>query len=200
MSLWSLPRTAQIGGKNYEIHPDFRDVLEIFSYLSDSSLPEPFRWRIALALFFEGEIPPQYRQEAMEYLADFIRYGMEDRPSPRILDWEQDAGAIIAGVNAVAGHEIRNQPFVHWWTFLSWFSAIGQGELATLVSIRSKLSRGQQLSDWEQDFYRQNRSRVDLKVRYTPEELAQRQRLNALLSQSQHICNEVNDGKTGKNN
>lgn len=182
MSLWILPRTAQIGGKSYEIHPDFRDILEIFSYLGDPDLPEPFRWRIALALFYEGQIPPEHRQEAMEFLADFIRYGVEDRPGPRLLDWEQDAGAIIAGVNAAAGQEIRDEPFVHWWTFLSWFSAIGKGELATLVSIRSKLSRGQQLDDWEQAFYRQNRTRVDLKVRYTADELAQRERLNAMLS------------------
>lgn len=182
MSLWTLPRQAVIGGKTYEIHPDFRDILEIFGYLNDPDLPEPFRWRIALALFYEGEIPAEHRREAMEFLADFIRYGMDDQPGPKLLDWQQDARAILAGVNAAAGQEIRRESFVHWWTFLSWFSAIGQGELATVVAIRSKLTRGQKLSDWEQDFYRQNREKVDLKPRYTAEELEERKRLNALLA------------------
>ena len=181
MSLWELPEQAQIGGKTYRIHGDFRDILEIFGYLNDPDLPEMFRWRVALALFYEGEIPKEHRLEAVEYLCRFLRCGQEDRPGPRLLDWEQDAAAIVAGVNAVAGKEIRALPYVHWWTFLSWFSAIGQGELATLVSLRSKLSRGQKLCDWEQDFYRQNRKKVDLQPRYSAEETAERARLLALL-------------------
>lgn len=183
MSLWTLPQSAQFGGKTYKIHPDFRDILEIFSYFNDPELPEAFRWRIALALFYEGQIPPEHRREAMAYLADFLRCGMEEKPGPRLLDWEQDAGAIISGVNAAAGQEIRDKPFVHWWTFVSWFSAIGQGELATLVGIRGKLARGQKLEPWEQDYYRQNREKVDLKPRYTAEELEERDRLNKLLNQ-----------------
>lgn len=182
MSLWSLPRQAVIGGKTYRIHPDFRDILEIIACLNDRNLPELFRWRMALALFYEEEIPPYHRQAAMEYLAEFIRYGMEEKPGPKLMDWEQDAAAILSGVNAAAGQEIRSLPFVHWWTFLSWFAAIGQGELATVVSIRSKLSQGQKLEAWERDFYRQNKAKVDLKPRYTEAELAERARLNALLS------------------
>lgn len=182
MSLWCLPKTAEIGGEIYNIHTDFREILEIFSYLNDRQLPELFRWRIALALFYEEEISPEHRAEAMAYLCDFIRCGQPDTPGPKLLDWEQDAGAIISGVNAVAGREIRQMPYVHWWTFLGWFSAIGKGELATLISIRGKLSRGQKLEAWEQDFYRQNRRRVDLQHRYTAAEQAERARLNELLN------------------
>ena len=181
MSLWELPEQAEIGGNTYKIHTDFRDILEIFGYLNDPDLPEMFRWRVALALFYDGHLPEQHRPEAIDYLCRFLKCGQEDRPGPRLLDWEQDAGAIIAGVNAVAGKEIRSVPYVHWWTFVSWFSAIGQGELATLVGIRSKLSRGQKLSDWEQDFYRQNRKKVELKSRYSAEEQKVRARLLAKL-------------------
>ena len=52
MSLWELPEQAQIGGKTYRIHGDFRDILEIFGYLNDPDLPEMFRWRVALALIY----------------------------------------------------------------------------------------------------------------------------------------------------
>ena len=37
------------------------------------------------------------------------------------------------------------------------------------------------LEGWERDFYRENKSRVELKKRYTAQELEQQQRLNALL-------------------
>ena len=182
MKLWQLPKSAEIGGKTYPIHTDFREILEIIGYLNDPALPEFVRWRITLALFYEGRISPEHRAEAMDWFSRFLRCGQPDTPRPKLLDWEQDAGAILSGVNAVAGQEVRQLSYVHWWTFLSWFSAIGQGELAVLVSLRDKLSRGQKLEPWEQEFYRQNRSRVDLRPRYTPAEEAERARLNGMLN------------------
>lgn len=88
----------------------------------------------------------------------------------------------MADVNKVAGCEIRALPFVHWWTFLAWFGAIGEGQLSAVVAVRDKLRRGKKLEEWEREFYRRNRARVELKPRYTPEELAERERLNRLLS------------------
>ena len=70
MELWQLPRSAAIGGVTYGIHADYRDILEIFGVLQDESLPEFIRWYTALVLFYEGEIPPQHRQEAMETITD----------------------------------------------------------------------------------------------------------------------------------
>ena len=119
----------------------------------------------------------------MEYLADFITYGQRDeKPAPKLLDWEQDAQSIVADVNKVARMEIWVVPYLHWWTFLSYFNAIGDGQLSTLVSIRGKLRRGKKLEKWEQD-YRKNKNRVDLKPSYTAEELAEQERLNKLLGE-----------------
>lgn len=180
--LYSLPVTATIRDRTYSIHADFRDVLEILAVLEDPSLPEYIRWRIALALFYEEELPRQDWEEGCRFLTDFVENGRRDaRPGPKLLDWEQDAAAIIADVNKAAGQEVRSLPFVHWWTFLSWFNAIGEGQLSTLVSIRDKLRRGKKLEDWEKEYYRQNKDRVDLKKRYSDEELAEQERLNKLL-------------------
>ena len=180
--LYRLPTTARIGGKEYGIWADFRDILEIFGVLDDPELPEAFRWRIALALFYKEPLPAEHRQEGIKFLKEFLEYGSAPAaPGPRLMDWEQDAQAIIADVNRVAGQEIRALPFVHWWTFLSWFHAIGQGQLSSLVSIRDKLHRGQSLEQWEQDFYRQNKDRITLKKRYTPEELQEQERLRKML-------------------
>ena len=123
-------------------------------------------------------------QEAMAYLADFIACGSRDsKPGTKLLDWEQDAQMIVADVNKVAGTEIRAMPFLHWWTFMSYFNAIGEGQLSTLISIRDKLRRGKKLEKWEQEYYRKNKDRVDLRKRYSAEELAEQQRLKMLLGE-----------------
>ena len=183
MTPWALPQQAAFGGVAYPIHSDYRDVLEIFSYFDDPDLPEHLKWRIALALFYEGEIPTEHLQEAMEFLAEFLKGGRQDgeRVAPKLLDWEQDAGVIVAEVNKVAGQEIRALPYVHWWTFLSWFHGIGEGQLSLLVGIREKLRKGKKLEPHEKDYYRTHKSQVDLKTRYSREELAQRQELEKLL-------------------
>lgn len=184
MTPWRLPETASIGGIEYELNTDYRDVLEIMGYLNDPDTPEYLRWKIAVALFYEGEIPIGNMQEAMEYLAAFISCGEKDeKPGPKLLDWEQDARAIIADVNKVAGREIRSLPYLHWWTFLSYFQAIGEGQLSTIVSIRDKLRRGKKLEKWEQEFYRENKSRIDFKKKYSAEELAEQARLKKLLGE-----------------
>ena len=36
MNAWKLPQSAVIGGKQYGISSDFRDVLEIIGYLTDT--------------------------------------------------------------------------------------------------------------------------------------------------------------------
>lgn len=184
MTPWALPESAEIGGVNYQLNTDFRDILEIMQYLNDPDRPEYLRWRIAVALFYEGDVPDECQQEAMEYLADFIACGEKGtKPGPRLLDWEQDAQAIVTDVNKVAGMEIRALQHLHWWTFLSWFQAIGEGQLSTIVSIRDKLRRGKKLDKWEQEYYRKNKARIDLRKRYSAEELAEQERLKKLLGE-----------------
>ena len=90
---------------------------------------------------------------------------------------------IVADVNKVAGTEIRALPFLHWWTFVSYFNAIGEGQLSTLVSIREKLRKGKKLEKREQEYYRKNKDKVDLKKRYSAEELAEQERLKKLLGE-----------------
>ena len=46
MVLWDLPKSAVIGGKSYDMHCDFRDILGIFAYFDDPELPDFIKWRI----------------------------------------------------------------------------------------------------------------------------------------------------------
>ena len=180
--LYRLPEKAWIGGREYGLHTDFRVVLKILQCLQETEVPEVLRWRVALGLFFDGPVPLEYQQAAMEYLAEFLRCGQpEGKPGPQLLDWQQDADCIISGVNAAAGCEVRALPQVHWWTFLSWFHAMPPGQLSTVVSIRDKLRRGKPLEDWEKEFYRENKQRIDLKRPESHADRAEKQRLNKLL-------------------
>ena len=181
--LYSLPITVTLGGREYPVNADFRQVLKIIYALENPDWPEFLRWQVALELFCPG-VPDEHRAAAMEFLASFISCGGPDTPGPRLLDWQKDAAVIISDVNRAAGKELRQEKFVHWWTFLGWFHAIGQGQLATLVSIRDKRRRGQKLEAWEQEYYRQNKALVDLPPRLTSAEQAERERLNALVNGS----------------
>ena len=170
MDGWSLPKTAEFGGKKYSLNTDFRDVLEIISYLTDKKRTEYIRWRIAVGLFYEPEVPEEYLQDAMQYLANFIGYGSVDgKPSPKLIDWQQDVHMIVGDINKVAGQEVRALQYLHWWTFLSYFYGIGEGQLSTVVSIRRKKAKGKKLEKWEQEYYRENKDVVDFKANESEE-------------------------------
>lgn len=184
---WELPRSVELQGRRYEFCWDYRDILEIFSYFEDPDLPEFLRWQIVLGLFYKDEIPVECQQAAMEYLCFFIRGGQpeEKGPARKMIDWEMDAPLIVADINKVAGVEIRGLPALHWWTFLSYFFAIGEGQLSTVLSIREKRFRGKPLEKWEREFYQAHKGRIDLKKRYSQQEIEQRARLEELLKTSE---------------
>ena len=185
MTGWDLPEALEIAGRSEPIRADFREVLEVIRLLDDADEPPETRAFLGMGVFYRkfAALPPALRGQAMEAMLRFLAGGEEDSgpAGPRLLDWQQDLPLIVADVNKAAGCEIRALPFVHWWTFLAWFGAIGEGQLSAVVAIRDKLRRGKKLEGWEREFYQRNRARVDLKPRYTPEELAERERLNRLL-------------------
>ena len=175
MNLYTLPTLAVIDGKEYAIRWEFRQVLGVLAIL-DGPGPEWLRWFRAVDSFYIQRVPDNLMPAAAAYLADFLTAGQPGRPGPKLFDWHHDANAIISDVNRVAGFEVRRES-IHWWTFLAWFRAIGEGQLSALVTVRSKLLKGQKLSDWEQSFYRENRDRVRLPQPADPE----KERLEKLL-------------------
>lgn len=173
MNLWELPRSVRIGEEEYAFDADFRTILRIVDCFADESRHAYLRWKIAMRLFYGSDIPRMHQERAMEYMAKFIDYGVSDgRPSPKLIDWGQDAQMIIADVNKVAGHEVRADKFLHWWTFLSYFYGIGEGQLSTVVSIRAKRKKGKKLEKWEQEYYRENKKKIDFQAPETPEKAA----------------------------
>lgn len=170
MNLWAMPQTHKIVDTVYNLNTDYRDILEIIEYLNDKSRNELLRWRIAVALFYVQDVPDEHLQEAMNYLAEFISVGAaDDKSNPKLLDWQQDAQMIVSSVNKVAGKEIRALEHMHWWTFVGLFHEIGEGQLSTIVSIRHKKATNKKLDKWEEEFYQENREKVDFQNHADPE-------------------------------
>lgn len=175
--LWSLPRTARLGQEEFPIRWDWRTALRLLQILEKEQQAPVLRWLRAVELFYCRPVPRRLLGEACRFLADFLEMGRPGKPGLRLLDWQADAQEIISDINRVAGREVRNEN-AHWWTFLSWFHAIGEGQLSALVAVRSKLARGEKLSAGEQEFYRRNRDRVRLEPASDPE----KERLERLLA------------------
>ena len=182
MDLWQLPKEAVFMGESYPHKTDYRQMLKLIALLSDESRPAHLRWLTALCYFYERRIPVPPEAQAMTYLGQFLSCGEEGTPGPKLLDWNTDAPEIIADINAVAGREIRSEPYLHWWSFLSFFHGIREGRLSQLVAIRDKLRWGKRLEPYEQEYYIRNKAKVRLRPAESPEDTAHRQALEALLN------------------
>ena len=170
---WALPTSVCVAGREYEIRSDYRAVLDICAALSDVELDGRERAIALLEIFYPRieEMPAEAYEEAIRRCFEFINLGNEEtRPkgAPKLMDWEQDFPYIVAPINRVAGCEIRSIPYLHWWTFVSYYYEIGGDCLfAQVVQIRDKLRRGKPLDKTEREWYRKNRQLVDFKQRYT---------------------------------
>ena len=169
--MYGLPKSLTVCGSEYEIRSDYRAVLDICAALSDNELNEQEKACAALDIFYPAfsEMPVEHYQEALEQCFWFINCGEEqrDQRTPKLMDWEQDFRYIVAPVNRVLGKEIRDIPYLHWWTFISAYYEIGDCTFAQIVRIRDKKARGRALDNQDQEWYRRNRSLVDLKTHYT---------------------------------
>ena len=90
---------------------------------------------------------------------NFFNCGSKDSNSnsnKKLIDWEKDSQLICSAVNAVAGKEIRLEPYIHWWTFMGYFTAIGESPITTIIQIRDKIVSGKSLEKHERTYRNNN--------------------------------------------
>jgi hypothetical protein len=141
-------------------------VLDCFNALGDEKLSEDYRVLASLIIFYNELNSLEDVYTYADYLTDltkdmynFFNCGQEDwgaSAGASVIDWDKDAQMICSAVNHVAGHEVRRPEYLHWWTFLGYYGAVGESTLATVVSIRYKIVKGHKLEKWEQKFKREN--------------------------------------------
>lgn len=176
---YGLPVTATVGGKEYAIRSDWRAVLDIITALDDHDLTEQERAYVALSIFYPefDDIPKEDYREAIVELFSFIALGAteeelkNERKKPKLVDWNQDFNLYIGAINKVAGREIRELEYLHWWTFIGYYNEIdSECAFSHVVGLRDKKARGKKLNKEERDWYNRNRKIVDIKVRYSEAE------------------------------
>lgn len=166
--MYDIPTTIQMNGQSYPIRDkgDYRMVLDCFVALNDEELSTAERIYSALIIFYDGmesiEDLNTFEsiEEATKQMYTFFNCGSNfeenDKKFPRVIDWEEDSQLICSAVNKVAGQEIRTLPYLHWWTFMGYYLAIGNSPLANIVGIRYKIARNEKLEKHERKFQAEN--------------------------------------------
>lgn len=196
MSAWDLPTTLNIHGTEYRIRSDFRAVLDVLTAMNDPDLflPDADEWEqqavrmstMTTIIYPDYElIPRDHYMEACNKAIQFIDMGMKEddkRSLPRLMDWEQDGQIIIPAINRVIGKEVRALEYMHWWTFLGAYMEIGDCLFSQIVSVRGKRAKHKKLDTWEKEFIRENQELVELKKKYTEQELKDQEDIERFLN------------------
>lgn len=163
--LGKLPKTLDVNGTYRAIRPSYLNIFRIFSVFEADELTDQEKSLVFLRRMYVdfAAIPPADYSAAYEAAIRFIEAGEHKaKPSPRVIYWEKDEQMLFAAVNAAAGCEVRNQPDMHWWTFLGHFQNIdAEGTYGTILRIRTKRKKHKKLEKYEQEFYRANAEIID---------------------------------------
>ena len=168
--MYALPTYVEVNGKQFNIRQrgDYRIILDCFDTLNDAELSEDERVLASLLIFYNEfeditELPTDEEtfMALIEKMFWFMNMGSEDeapgiQSDYTVIDWKQDEFMLTSAINKVAGQEIRLVEYMHWWTFMGYFMAVGESVLSTVVGIRSKIAKHEKLEKWEEKFKKDN--------------------------------------------
>ena len=169
MDCYSLPIKIKIKDKEFNIRNkgDYRVILDCFEALEDTELDKNIRVFTALIIFYEAlnDLDDVFKlfgddvQEAINQMYLFFNCGKESigAKSPyKLIDWQNDSQIIAAAINNVTKKEVRQESYIHWWTFMGYYCSVGESTLSTVVNIRWKIAKGKPLEKYEKEFKNQN--------------------------------------------
>ena len=166
--MYELPISVTVDNREYAIRNkgDFRMVLDCFNALNDLELEKDERIISSLIIFYqdftcvEDISNCEYVETLAKEMMKFFNCGSDDKDERksnyRLIDWDKDSNLICSAVNKVAGKEIRAEQYIHWWTFMGYYIAIGDSPLSTILGIRNKMLSNKKLEKYEQQFKRNN--------------------------------------------
>lgn len=166
--MYEMPITITIENREFPIRcrGDYRMVLDCFSCLNDEQLSESLRIMACMIVFYEDfndlsdfdGMDKELVNKLVQKMYNFFECGENPLHTTQFktIDWEQDSQLICSAVNKVAHQEVRSVEYMHWWTFMGYFSEVGESVLSTVVGIRSKIKRGKKLEKYEKEFKTRN--------------------------------------------
>lgn len=172
----TLPKSLVIDGREYRIRSDYRVILAIYEAFNDNRLSDIEKAYICVKSLFYEAIPDKDLQEAVNKAYWFVGGGDSKKSKEikeKIFDWQYDETLLFPAINKVAGKEIREVKYLHWWTFLGYFSEIGDCTLSTVISIRKKRAEGKKLDDWERQICREYPEMINILTEEEKREIAE---------------------------
>jgi len=165
-----LPYSLTIDGEEYAIRSNWQAIVESLGALQDVELTKEERIYVMLNILYIKM--PNNIEEAVNQAIWFISAGQNTpkRKTPHLVDWEQDINFILSPITKALGRDPRADTNMHWWTFLSLYTDMGECLFTKIVAIRSQLAMGKPLSKEDRAFYNQHRDICDIKQRYTTAE------------------------------
>jgi len=166
--MYEIPTSITVNGKQFNIRNrgDYRVVLDCFNALCDTELTKQERIISTLIIFFEDCNSVQDirifddLETTIKEMYKFFNCGQTtlqgQHSDYRLLDWKTDEHLICSAINNVSHTEIRFEPYIHWWTFMGYYMAIGECPLSTIVNLRSKIVKGKKLEKYEKEFIQNN--------------------------------------------
>lgn len=178
---YELPTSVILNDTEHAIRKDgdFRMVLDCFRLLQDEELAENERILACLTVFYDelDGVETVYQlgdlEEATKQMFSFFNCGQNSvgaKAEGKVIDWDKDAMMIISAVNKVAGKEIRAEKYIHWWTFIAYFMAIGESALSSVVNIRRKMIKHEKLEKYEEKYVNENPELFRRLENYTKDE------------------------------
>lgn len=158
-----LPVSVDIGSKKYEIDADFRTIMNIEGIIFGKEVTEDqknfakemmqeveinekdaitnAKYYDALKIFYKDSISDDL-EEAMEKMLWFYSCGKEEtsktKTKKKVISFEHDFDYINAGFMQDYKIDLFEVDFLHWWKFMSLFSALHDDcKICEIIGYRS---------------------------------------------------------------
>ena len=187
--MFDIPISINVNGQSYNIRKkgDFRMVLDCFVALNDMTLSKEERRIAALIMFYEdfNEVEDVLNcddETLITLIKEMYRFfncgnseGVGHKLNHNLVDWSKDEQFICSAINNVAKKEIRLEEYLHWWTFMGYYLAIGDSPMSTIIAIRHKIVEGKKLEKYEQEFRKDNPQYFDWNSKSIEEQEAEQE-------------------------
>ena len=190
-----LPVSVDIGSKKHEIDADFRTIMNIESIIFGKEVTEDqksfakemmqeveidekdaitnAKYYDALKLFYKDNIPEDL-EEAMEKMLWFYSCGKEEaqkiKTKKKVINFEHDFDYINAGFMQDYKIDLFEVDFLHWWKFMSLFSALHDDcKICEIIGYR-----GAELKNFDKE--QRKRIREMQKIYALPDEISKEEK------------------------
>ena len=165
--MYEVPTSINIDGRQFQIrnNGDYRVVLDCFQALEDTELEPMERILASLIIFYADfdSIADVYMVDIQKFVSEMYKFfncgsdiSVGTQSNFKLINWDTDSQLICSAVNKVANMEIRSSPYIHWWTFMGYYTAIGESPISTIIHIRDKIVHGKKLEKYEREFRNKN--------------------------------------------